>query len=188
MAEKDNISLMNLFLVMVKIGAFTIGGGYAMILAIEREITSRGWISKEDFPDLIALSQSAPGLLAVNISIFTGYRLKGTKGAIVATIGSCLPPFLVILLIALFFSGYADEPVVRKVFAGMRPAVVALIAIPMIKMGRRSCRKWWQWVIALTAMLVVAFLKISPVYILITVIVLGFSITALRDRKEGEEL
>lgn len=186
MSSKDNISLLDLFLVMVKIGAFTIGGGYVMMLTIEREITSRGWISKEEFPDLMAMSQAAPGLLAVNISIFTGYRLKGVKGAIVATVGSCMPPFLIILLIALFFSGYADDPTVRKVFAGMRPAVVALIAIPMITMSRRTCRKWWHWVIAAAAMLLVAILKVSPIYILITVIVVGFSVVVMRDKKERD--
>ncbi|MCQ2166672.1 MAG: chromate transporter [Bacteroidales bacterium] len=170
------MSLLDLFLVMAKIGAFTIGGGYAMLLMIQKEVTSRGWISDEEFPDLIALSQAAPGLLAVNISIFTGYKLRGLPGAAVATIGSCLPPFLIILLIAVFFSNYADEPVVQRVFAGMRPAVVALIAVPMIRMVRNSCRKWWQYAVTAAALVLVSFLKVSPVYILIVVIVISLAI------------
>lgn len=170
-------------MVMAKIGAFTIGGGYAMLLIIQKEITSRGWISEEEFPDLIALSQAAPGLLAVNISIFTGYRLRGTAGAIVATLGSCMPPFLIILAIALFFSGYANEPIVQRAFAGMRPAVVALIAVPMIKMAGKSCRKWWQWLIAAAVIGLVAFLKVSPVYILICVIVVSLSVAVALDKK-----
>lgn len=184
MTEENRISLRELFLVMAKIGAFTIGGGYAMILVIQKEITSRGWISENEFPNLIALSQAAPGLLAVNISIFTGYRLRGVPGAIAATLGSCLPPFLIVLAIALFFSGYADDPTVRKVFAGMRPAVVALIAAPMINMARTSCRRWWQWILAALALILTAFLRISPVYILITVIVFSFATAKYLEKRK----
>lgn len=172
---------------MSKIGAFTIGGGYAMILIIQKELTSRGWISEEEFPDLISLAQAAPGLLAVNISIFVGYRMRGVPGAVAATIGSCIAPFFIILSIALFFSGYADNPQVQRVFAGMRPAVVALIAVPMINMARKSCKKWWQWCITAGAMGAVALLKVSPVYILMVTIVISAAVAyALQRRKEGE--
>lgn len=187
MKTDDKISLWKLFLVMVKISAFTIGGGYAMILIIQDEVTSRGWIKKEEFPDLIALSQAAPGLLAVNISIFTGYKLRGNTGAVVATLGSCLPPFMIILLIAAFFSNYAGNPIVVKMFAGMRPAVAALIAVPMIKMARTSCRKWWQWLITATALCLVAFLKVSPVYILIITIVASLAVAFAMEKKGNAE-
>lgn len=183
MEKEEQISLWRLFLVMLKIGAFTIGGGYAMILIIQKEVTSRGWISDEDFPDLIALSQAAPGLLAVNISIFTGYKLRGTPGAVVATLGSCMPPFFIILLIALFFSNYANEPVVQRIFAGMRPAVVALIAVPMIRMVQGSCKKWWQFALTAAALCLVAFLKVSPIYILIVVIVLSLTVSYYLNKR-----
>lgn len=183
MENSNKISLFSLFWVMAKIGAFTIGGGYAMILIIQKELTGRGWISEEEFPDLIALSQAAPGLLAVNISIFTGYRLRGTAGAIAATVGSCIFPFLIILGIALFFSDYANNPNVQRVFSGMRPAVVSLIAVPVIKMARNSCKVWWQWVLALAAMAMVAFMNVSPVYILIVVIVTSLALAWTLDRR-----
>lgn len=183
MDKADKISLLDLFLVMAKIGAFTIGGGYAMLLMIQKEVTSRGWISDEEFPDLIALSQAAPGLLAVNISIFTGYKLRGIPGAAIATIGSCLPPFLIILLIALCFSNYAENEVVQRVFAGMRPAVVALIAVPMIKMVRNSCRKWWQYAVTAVALILVSFLKVSPIYILMVVVVISLSLSIALQKK-----
>lgn len=183
MEEKGQISLWNIFWVMAKIGAFTIGGGYAMILLIQKEVTSRGWISDEDFPDLIALSQAAPGLLAVNISIFSGYRMRGIPGAVVATLGSCMPPFLIILLIALLFSHFADQKAVQAAFAGMRPAVVALIAVPMIKMARTSCTRWWQWALTATALAFVAFLHVSPIYILTVVIVVSISVTAAIEKR-----
>lgn len=185
MQGEEKISLWKLFLVMARIGAFTIGGGYAMLLMIQKELTGRGWISEEDFPDLIALSQAAPGLLAVNISIFSGYRLRGIPGAVVCTLGSCLAPFLMILSIALFFSGYADNPEVQKVFAGMRPAVVALIAVPMVKMARTTNKKWWQWILAAASMCFVAFLHVSPIYILLVVIVASLSLAWYMDRREG---
>lgn len=182
-------TLLQIFGVMARIGAFTIGGGYAMILIIQRELTSRGWIDEKEFPDLIALSQAAPGLLAVNISIFAGYRMRGVPGAVVATIGSCFPPFLIILLIAMFFSGFKDEPAVVAVFKGMRPAVVALIAVPMIKMARSSCKIWWQWILTALALVLVAFLRVSPIYILIVSIVVGVAISIAREQKnkEGEK-
>jgi len=172
--------LWELFWVMLKIGAFTVGGGYAMLLVIQRELTSRKWISEEEFPDLIALAQAAPGLLAVNISIFAGYKVRGNTGAVVATLGSIMPPFLIILFIAAVLGGYADNPYVIKAFKGMRPAVVALIAVPMIKMARAGCKKLWQWVVAAIALALVAFLEVSPVYILIVVIVIGLSYAYIR--------
>lgn len=185
MEHSNKISLWDLFLVMAKISAFTIGGGYAMILLIQKEVTSRGWISDEEFPDLIALSQAAPGLLAVNISIFTGYKLRGNAGSVVATLGSCLPPFAIILAIAAFFSSFADNPYVIKAFSGMRPAVAALIAVPMIKMARRSCRKYWQWIIAAAALCTVAFMKISPVYILLVSITASIAIAYALEKRNG---
>lgn len=166
-----------LFAVFAKIGAFTIGGGYAMIPIIERELGRRGWIPEEELPDIVALSQSAPGVMAVNISIFAGYRLRGVKGSIAATLGSVTPSFLIILAIAAFFSAFRDNPWVEKAFRGIRPVVVALIAVPMVNMARKACTTWWKWLIAAVTLLLVAFLGISPIYILLVVIVLGFSVT-----------
>lgn len=176
------VSYWQIFTVFAKIGAFTIGGGMAMIPLIQTEIVRRGWLREEDFPDIIALSQSAPGLLAVNISIFTGYRLKGTKGSIVATIGSVLPSVLIILLIAMAFTGYQDNPVIIRIFTGIRPVVVALIAVPMLQMARKSCRKWWSYAIAAAVLALVGLLKVSPIYILIVVIVVSFTIARIRDK------
>ncbi|MDO5442910.1 MAG: chromate transporter [Bacteroidia bacterium] len=181
-------SLWDIFAVFAKVGAFTIGGGYAMVLIIEKEVTGRGWISKEEFPDILALAQTAPGLLAVNISIFAGYRMRGAKGAAVATLGSCIAPFAIILAIAMFFSGYQDNPYVIKAFKGMRPAVVALIAVPMIKMARKCNHSWWAWLVTAAAMCLVAFMNVSPFYILIVTILIALSVSVAleRKRKEGE--
>ena len=166
-----------------KIGAFTIGGGYAMIPIIQDEMARRKWISEEELPDIVALSQSAPGVLAVNISIFAGYRLRGVKGSIAATLGSVTPSFCIILAIAMLFTSFKDNPWVVKAFTRIRPAVIALIAVPMVNMARKSCTTWWKWLLAITTLLLVAFLGVSPIYILLVVLILGFSVTWYSEKK-----
>ena len=157
-----------------------------MIPLIQNEIVKRGWLEEKDFPDIIALSQTVPGLLAVNISIFIGYRLKGIKGSIVATLGSILPPFTIILLIAMLFTGYQDNPVVVRIFKGIRPVVVALIAVPMIQMAKKSNRNWKAYLLSAIVLTLVGFLKVSPIYILIVIIVISFSIAKFRDSRRKE--
>ncbi|MCX4335833.1 MAG: chromate transporter [Bacteroidales bacterium] len=178
-------SYIQIFLVFAKIGAFTLGGGYAMLPLIRDELIRRQWMLEEEFTDIIALAQSAPGLLAVNMSIFTGYRLRGTKGSIVATIGSILPSFIIILAIAMAFSGYQDNPVITKIFKGIRPVTVALIAIPMINMARTANKTWWAWLLSAATLAAVAFLNVSPIYILLTVITVAVAIAYRNQKKEG---
>lgn len=181
------VSYWQIFLVFAKIGAFTIGGGYAMLPIIRDEIVRRGWMQEEDFTDIVALAQAAPGLLAVNISIFTGHKLKGTAGSIVATIGSILPSFLIILAIAMAFSGYQDNPTVIRIFKGIRPVVVALIAVPMLNMAKASNHKWWAWILSIAAMILTGFLKVSPIYILLCVIITAAAAAWWNDNKSGNK-
>ena len=182
MAEKS-ISLWRIFAVFAKVGAFTIGGGYAMIPVIQDEMSRRGWISEEELPDIVALSQSAPGVMAVNISIFAGYRLRGIRGSIAATLGSITPSFLIILAIAMAFTAFRDNPWVARAFMGIRPAVIALIAVPMIRMAKKSCKAWWAWLVAIAALVLVAFLNFSPIYILLVVMIIGFSLTYYKEKR-----
>jgi len=182
------VSLWKIFLVFAKIGAFTIGGGIPMIAAIKSELTERGWLKDEDFLDIIALAQTAPGLFAANISILTGYKLRGTKGSIVATIASCLPPFTIILLIAMFFTEFKDNEYVIRAFKGIRPVVVALIGVPMIDMIKATKMRWWSWVVVVSSMILVCFLKVSPIYILICVIVISLAISWHIEKKRMEGL
>ena len=182
------VSLWKIFLVFAKIGAFTIGGGIPMIAAIKSELTERGWLKDEDFLDIIALAQTAPGLFAANISILTGYKLRGTKGSIVATIASCLPPFTIILLIAMFFTEFKDNEYVIRAFKGIRPVVVALIGVPMIDMIKATKMRWWSWIVVVSSMILVCFLKVSPIYILICVIVISLAISWHIEKKRMEGL
>ncbi|MBR0452327.1 MAG: chromate transporter [Bacteroidales bacterium] len=181
------ISLWNIFWVFAKIGAFTIGGGIPMIAAIKSELVERQWLKDEDFIDIITLAQTAPGLFAVNISILTGYKLRGTKGSVVATIGSCMPPFLIILLVAMFFTSFKDNEYVIKAFKGIRPVVVALIGIPMIDMIKATDMKWWSWLVVIATMTLVCFLKVSPIYILICVMVMALFFSWYHQQKSKED-
>ncbi len=175
---------LKIFSCFAKIGAFTIGGGYAMIPIIQKEVVEKNkWIEEEDFLDVLAISQSAPGILAVNISIFLGYRLRGVKGSIVATLGSTLPSFLMILAIAMFFAGYQDNPTIIKIFKGIRPAVVSLIAVPMINMAKKAKLNIYTGTLAAVTALLIVFLKVSPLYILLVIGVIFTSATVWRAHK-----
>lgn len=181
------VPLWNIFLVFAKIGTVTIGGGYAMIPIIQEDLVKRGWISEEELPDIIAMAQSAPGVLAVNMSIFAGYKLRGFKGSLAATLGSILPSFLMILLIAMLFTGYQDNPVVVRIFKGIRPVVVSLILVPMIRMARKGNKTWWAWAISAVTLFLVAFLNFSPIFILLTLIVAAECVTLIKERRPGND-
>ena len=134
-----NNVILNGFFTFFKIGLFTSGGGYAMIPLIEAEIVDKKkWISKEDFWDLLAVAQSCPGVFAINISVFVGYRLRGLAGGILCALGTALPSFLIILLIAIFFRHFKENPYVAAMFRGIRPAVVALIAVPTFNLAKKA--------------------------------------------------
>lgn len=156
-----------LFITFVRIGAFTIGGGYAMLPLIQREVVDRGWMSKEGFIDLFAVAQSLPGVFAVNISIFVGYKLKKLTGSVICALGTILPSFLIILAIALFFTQFRENEWVEKAFKGLRPAVVALIAVPVITTARSLRLRGWVLVIPVVVALSIWLLSLSPVYIII---------------------
>ena len=156
------------FLIFSRIGVFTIGGGYAMVPLIEADLVDkRKWISREDFLDLMALSQTVPGIFAVNIAIFIGYKLRGFWGAFWMALGTILPSFLIILIIAMFFQQFKHLPVVENIFKGIRPAVVALIAAPTFKMAKSAkISRYNVWIPIISALLI-WLLGFSPIYIII---------------------
>lgn len=175
--------LLKLFTTFLRIGLFTIGGGYVMIPMIQREVVERnGWISQEDFLDLLAISQAAPGIFAVNISIFIGYRMRKTTGSIVCATGTVIPSVAIILLIALFFQQVRDNPLIENIFKGIRPAVTALILVPTLKLAKAAqLNRFTIWVPALTAIAIWA-LGISPV-IIITATIAGAVLYYLKTKR-----
>ena len=150
------------------IGIFTLGGGYAMIPLIEEEVVNKKqWVSKEEFLDLIAIAQSCPGVFAINISIFIGYKLRKIRGALATSLGTALPSFLIILLIAMFFHRFQDNPVVAAIFRGIRPAVVALIAVPTFNLAKSAKISWTNCWIPVVGALLIWLMGVSPIYIIL---------------------
>lgn len=160
--------LWELFVTFFKIGAFTFGGGYAMIPIIQQELVEKKkWIDDNEFMDAIALAQASPGPVAVNTSIYCGYKLKGLPGALVCTLGTVLPSFIIILIIANFFYQFRSNPVIDQIFMGIRPAVVALILSAVYKMWIKSKFGLDKLFIAVITLLIIVFLDISPIWLVI---------------------
>ena len=158
-----------------KIGMFTLGGGYAMIPIIEEEVVNKHqWVSKEDMLDLIAIAQSCPGVFAINISILIGYKLRKTRGALVTALGTALPSFLIILAIAIFFHQFEDNKVVAAMFRGIRPAVVALIAVPTFNLAKSAHLNRYTLWIPIVSALAIWLLGVSPIWIIILAGVGGY--------------
>lgn len=142
---------------------------------IEEEVVrKRNWVSREEFLDLIAIAQTCPGVFAINISIFIGYKIKRTPCALVASLGTALPSFLIILLIAMFFYQFQDNRVINAIFQGLRPAVTALVAIPVFTLARNAHINLANCWIPLVTGVLIAFLGISPILIIIAAGVAGF--------------
>ena len=175
--------LIEMFLSFFKIGAFTIGGGYAMLPLIQKEVVdNKKWIAEEDFFDMVGISQSAPGPIAVNISVFVGNKMLGWKGIIATVLGAVLPSFIIIILVASVFIGIERNPIVERVFQGIRPAVVALIAAPVIRMGKTARVNRKNFIIPLGAVILVGFLGITPIYVIIGVLLIGIASVYLKRR------
>ena len=163
------------FMTFFHIGIFTLGGGYAMIPLIEEEVVNKKqWVSREEFLDLIAIAQSCPGVFAINISIFIGYKLRKIRGAIATALGTALPSFLIILLIAIFFHRFEDNPVVAAIFRGIRPAVVALIAVPTFNLAKSAKISWVNCWIPVAGALLIWLLGVSPIYIILAAGIGGY--------------
>jgi chromate transporter len=162
-----------LFLTFVKIGTFTIGGGYAMLPLIQREVVERHWLTKEEFIDIFAVTQSLPGIFAVNIAIFVGFRLKKRLGALCCALGTILPSFLIILAIALFFTHARENIWIERAFKGLRPAVVALIVVPCITTAKSIKLTYKQLIIPVVAALLIWQAGISPAWIILAAIAGG---------------
>ena len=175
--------LLDIFWSFLKIGAFTFGGGYAMIPLIQHEVIhKRRWIEERDFLDLLTLAQTAPGPIALNTAVFVGYKRRGYLGALSAIMGVIVPSFLVILFVAIFFASIRDNAYVDAAFKGMRPAVVALIVAPII--GLTKGMRWWLVAVALAVALVVWYFGISPVWFLIAGAVMGACVVAWRGGEQ----
>lgn len=178
--------LFDLFIIFFKVGTFTIGGGYAMIPLIEKEVVDKKqWIDREDFLNMIALAQSSPGPVAVNTAVFVGYKLKGIAGSIFAALGAIFTSFTILLIVAMYFIGIKDNPIVERVFKGIRPAVVALIAAPVIRMGQSAKINKKTIIIPIIAVMLVVFFKVNAIYIILGSIIGGLLYGAIKRRRHA---
>ena len=173
-----------LFWIFFKIGAFTLGGGYAMVPLIQNEIVGRKkWIGKEDFIDMLALAQSAPGALAVNTAVFVGYKVKGVSGALVTAIAGLMPSVIIIWILAALFTNFQNNPYVIKAFKAIRPMVVALIAVSVYTIGKQAkINKITIWIVILIAGLV-SYMKFPPIAIIVLAAVSGNIFMVLKKRE-----
>ena len=179
-----DISYWTLFKTFFSIGIVTFGGGYAMIPLIEEKVVDRyHWLDKAQFLDLIAIAQSCPGVFAINISTFIGYKLRKERGGAWCALGTGMPSFLIILLIAMFFHRFQDNPVVAAAFAGIRPAVVALIAVPTFNLAKSAKINLMNAWIPIGGALLIWLCGVNPIYIIIIAGLGGFFYGRWHDKQ-----
>ena len=167
--QRNKLAFMwEIFWTFFKIGTFTIGGGYAMIPIIERILAEeKGYLSKDEFLERLIIAQTAPGVLATNISVAVGYKLAGAGGAFAAALGTSLPGFLVIIIILLFLKQFENNHYVKAFFAGAEPVVVALLIMAAWTMGKKAIKGKIAWLIGIAAFAAVVFLKVNPIFTII---------------------
>lgn len=176
--------LRELFLVFLKIGAFTFGGGYAMIPLIQREVAEKKkWISDGDIFEIIAIAESTPGPIAINAATFVGYRAAGFWGAFLATLGVVLPSFLIILGISFVLRQFRELEAVQYAFQGIRAGVLALIARALFSMYRQCPKSAVSCVIMGLAFVCVAFLKVNVLWVIIGCACIGLAASRLAERR-----
>lgn len=176
--------LLKFFLTCNKIGAFTLGGGYAMIPIMEQEFVDKNkWMDKQEFMDIMVVAQTTPGIFAIDMASHIGYKLRGVWGGIVGALGIALPSIIAILIIAMFFHNFKDNPWVEKFFRGVRPAVVALIAAPCFKMAQTANITWRNAWIPVACCLLIALLGVSPIYIIIAAGIAGWLYGRFKQKK-----
>ncbi|MCS4238571.1 chromate transporter [Myroides gitamensis] len=174
--------LVKLFFLFTKIGIFTIGGGYAVIPLIEKEIISRSWLAHDEFYELLAITESLPGVFATNIAALVGFKIGGIKGGILAALGTIIAPFVIVLLLAVFFNRFQDNIYVVKAFKGLRPVVVALIAAPCytaIQINKMSIK---TLLLPLLALGLMWGANVSPVWIILAGCIGGIVYHSLRNK------
>ena len=160
--------LFSLFGVFAKIGLFTLGGGYAMLPLMEQELVDkRAWLKRREFLDTVAVAQAAPGIMAINVAILVGLRRARTWGSFWAALGCALPSFIIILLLAVCFVSYQKNPLVLRIFKGIRPAVVALIAVPVFRLAGAANVNWKNIWVPLVVVGLVWWGGVSPVYVVL---------------------
>ena len=181
-------TLLQLFLIFARIGGFTFGGGYAMLPMLQKELVeNKGWTTNEELIDYYAIGQCTPGVIAVNVATFVGYKTKGVLGGIFATLGMITPSLIIVGLIAAFISGFQDYEVVQWAFSGIRAAVVALILSAMWKIAKKSIVDIFAFIMFLLVAILSYCTDLSPAIFVIAAGVCGLILNSAGIRKPKEE-
>ena len=181
-------TLLQLFLIFARIGGFTFGGGYAMLPMLQKELVeNKGWTTNEELIDYYAIGQCTPGIIAVNVATFVGYKTKGILGGIFATLGMITPSIIIVGLIAAFISGFQDYEIVQWAFSGIRAAVVALILSSVWKIAKKSLVDIFSVIIFLIVAVASFFTEVSPVVFVISAGICGLVLNLSGIRKVKEE-
>ncbi len=178
-----------LFIIFFYIGLFTIGGGYAMLPLLEKEVVLRyKWLNHEELLDVFALGQSTPGIIALNVATFVGVKQCGVVGGIFATAGMIMPSLIIISILASFISSINQYPLIVSIFAGIRAVVAGLLLCTVYQLGKRSVRSAFAWLILIASFILITFLSVSPIVIVIGSGLAGVGIYVLgvnNERKRG---
>ena len=187
MKEKKARTLWQVFATFFKIGAFTFGGGYAMIPLIQRETAEKhGWISDKDILEIVAIAESTPGPIAINAATFVGYRVCGFWGAFCATVGVVIPSFVIITAISYVLAAFEQLRAVRYAFFGIRAGVLALILKALVSMYRQCPQSLFGYLAMGAAFVLVAFLKVNVIAVVAACAAAGLAVTFFTERRAGK--
>lgn len=176
---------LELYFAFVKIGAFTFGGGLAMMPIMQRElIEKRGWITEEELIDYFAIGQSTPGIIAVNVATFVGYKKLGWLGGIIGTIGVVTPSWVIIMLLAGAISSVDKYPLAQKALKGINVAVAALLTSVIVKFSKKTIKNIWNALFMLLAFALIYFFKVQSVWIILASLIIGSLLTLYRQKKQ----
>lgn len=182
-------SCLDLFFTFSRIGAFTFGGGYAMLPMLEKEVVAKKhWAAEDELLDYFAVGQCTPGVIAVNVSTFIGYKIKGLAGAVAATVGIIVPSFLIILVLAAFLNNFASNPYIQHALGGIRAAVAALIVTSVIKLWKSGVKGLLGILIFTAIFLLSIFLSLSPILIVAAAILCGIFYSFINKSRKSDKV
>ncbi len=178
---------LDLFITFANIGAFTFGGGYAMIPLLQKEVVEKKkWIDENEMLDITAISQSTPGPLAINCATFVGYKIGGVWGSVLATLGVVIPSFFIIIGVSIIFNMFKDNIIVNNVFAGVKAGVIVLILEAALKLGKPIKKDYFNMILLFGSLLITAFTSINVIYVLIVCALLGVIFHGFNIIKGGD--
>ena len=176
---------LELYFAFVKIGAFTFGGGLAMMPIMQRElIEKRGWVTEDELIDYFAIGQSTPGIIAVNVATFIGYKKLGWLGGIIGTIGVVTPSWVIIMLLAGAISSVDQYPLAQKALKGINVAVAALLTSVIVKFSKKTIKNIWNALFMLLAFALIYFFKVQSVWIILSSLIIGCLLTLYKQKKQ----